>query len=215
MTDTRPPTITTERVAASGGTRQALALSVDDVTRDYSDLEYSAMRRDAVIASVLNLYRAAVVSDDPQLVPAVTNSDADGYELASEITNWISSQLEDLDSPLIDSLGTIIEEGMAYGCKISEVVLRQDATYTGRTQVVLHAIKPKPRHAAALGIDAYGNVQSIWANVMDGAAMRADLAVPRSLLTTANIPARIARRLDPPMPRLGASTMGTVSPSTE
>ena len=48
-----------------------------------------------------------------------------------------------------------------------------------------------------------------------GAAIRADLAVPRSLLTTANMPALIARRFDPSIPRPVASIIGAASPSTE
>lgn len=168
MTDLQEQT--RERVAAAGGwsgARVTPALTLDDVTRDLGDREYAGMLRDAQAGATVNAYVGGVLAHDPQLVPAITDKDQDGYDLAAEIASWIGSQIEDMDAPIFDSLWDITRSGLAYGCKIAEIVLRQDRSYTGRTQVVLHNLKPKPRHAAALGIDPFWNVQSVYASVYD------------------------------------------------
>lgn len=175
MIDRRESTAprTSEQVAVAGGaTRSALPLAIDDLTMELGDCEYTAMGRDAIVSANLNLYSAAVVSDDPQLATAVPDKTKPGYTQAGKLVEWLSAQIETLDQPLHSVLFDMVVSSLQYGCKLAEIVTLRDNTFTGRTQVVLHALKPKPRAATTLNLDPFQNLVGITANVYDRATRK-------------------------------------------
>ena len=150
-------------VASSFVARLVSPLAVDDVTLDLGDREYTAMRRDAIIAANLNLYTSAVLADDPIVTPVVNDKTDARYEQSAALATWVADQIEDMETPIFDALRSMLD-AIAYGCKIAEIIYRADATYTGRQQFVLDKIKPKPRYAALLGLDPFNNVRGVYAN---------------------------------------------------
>lgn len=159
-----------EHVAAAGGYQRTMpVLTIDDLTRDYGDAEYSAMCNDAVVAANLNLYAAGVVSDDPQFAPAVTDKATPGYRQAAKLVDWLEAQIEQMDIPLHAILFDMQRTALAYGCKLAEVVTGRDSTFSGRTQVVLQGIRPLRRDVARLQIDPFDTVVAIDAPVYDPA----------------------------------------------
>lgn len=182
MTDLPPPAPTSERVAVSGAMlndRRILpALTADRVTREHGDHEYRAMLRDAIISANTRLYSSSVVADDPQVVSAQPDKAAADYQQASDMATWLSAQLEDLDTPIFDRLTDVMSAAW-YGCRIAETVYHRDTTYTGRQQIVLHDLKPKPRRAASLAVDQFDNVRGVYAYVLDADNVARYQVLPR------------------------------------
>ncbi len=58
-----------------------------------------------------------------------------------------------------------LADALCYGNKLAEQVYHLDSTYTGLRQLVLRALKVKPRRATAFVVDVYWNVLGLVAHV--------------------------------------------------
>lgn len=165
MTDlaAQPKKLDPTREYVAGGlgawsTPRVLGWAFDDLTAELGDDVYARMTRDAQVGANLNLYTAAVLEDGASLSSAVVDKTADGYQQAADLVAFAERMLDDMETALDDSLWNLLREALACGSKVAEEVYALDRTYTGKTQQVLRALKPKPRHATAYVVDAFNTV---------------------------------------------------------
>lgn len=136
-------------------TLHTLPHAIDDVTADFGDDLYDRMMVDPQVAGSINILKAGILEDGVHLSSAVTDADADGYDLAKEIAAFCTTVLDELDIPLDDVLWNLLD-ALPYGNKIAELVYRQDSRW-----LVLQAIKVKPRRATAFVVDEFMNVRGL------------------------------------------------------
>ncbi len=139
---------------------RAMPWSIDDLTDQYDDGVYERMLFDGVISSCLTIMKTAILEDNINLTPAVTDKTDPRYETAVQYHDFCERTLADLETPLFKVLDNICD-ALAVGNKVAEKVYGYDSTYTGKTQMVLQRIKVKPRHSTAFVVDAYRNVIGI------------------------------------------------------
>lgn len=141
---------------------ETLPWGIDDLSRDLGDDLYERMLYDPQVAAALTLFRAAILETGVRLTSAVSDKAADGYDKADEIADWCERVLTDLDTDLDAVLWDMLE-CVAMGNRVAEQVYEFDATYTGRAQLVLCALKVKPRKSLAFVVDTYMNVLGLMA----------------------------------------------------
>ncbi len=142
-------------LATSG---RPLSWAFDDLTRELGDDIYARMLRDAQVAANINLYTAAVLEDGLSLTSPITNKTADGYDQAAGLVREIELMLGDMEMSLDDSLWDLLRSGLALGSKVAEEVYALDRLPSGKTRMVLQALKPKPRRSTAYVVDSFMNV---------------------------------------------------------
>lgn len=184
-----PQPITTDparEYVAGGHVRTAyrarpLPWAFDDLSRELGDSIYERMLNDAQVNANLTVYKSALISQGTNLVPAISDTAADGYDLATELTAWCERQLSDMTTGLDDALWSLLD-ALALGCKVAEEVYRIEQSYRGRRAYALESLKVKPRRATAFVVDAYGNVAGLVGqepNRPFAAAAHADRLLPR------------------------------------
>lgn len=170
--------LSTESVAGGTGlysrsSLRALPWAFDDLGSTFGDDIYQRMLIDPQVCAVVNTLRAAIIEEGVRLESPLSDSSADGYDLAREIDGFCESVLADLQIPLDDVLWDLLS-AIALGSRAAEQVYQdQPATAyalpgtspISRTQqlLVLSALKPKPRRATAFVVDAYMNVHGLVA----------------------------------------------------
>lgn len=159
----QPVTPTAEYVV--GGRRlwsrgaTTLPWAFDDVTADFGDDIYEKMLLDPQVRACLNVLRSTVIADGVTLSSAIADEEQDGYDLADEIRAFCDSAIADMETPLDDALWDMLA-ALAFGSRIAEEVYRQEGSF-----LTLHALKVKPRKAAAFVVDPFLNVVGIAAQL--------------------------------------------------
>lgn len=151
---------TQEYVSATGAAFygnwwRSLRWAFDDVTEEFGDDVYERMMREPQCLAVLNVVRAGILEDGPQLIPVVSDKDEDGYELSKMLVDDCEEMIEELslDETLWDMLSA-----MPLGNRVAELIF-DDAT--GR----IVSIKPRPRRSVAFVVDVYNNVAGLLARI--------------------------------------------------
>lgn len=141
-----------------------LSWAIDEDAATLGDDLYERMTYDPQVRACVNVLKAAILDEGARISSALDDSDADGYDQARDIALTLERNLDDLTIPFDDVLWNLLD-AMAYGNKVSEQVYALDATYTGRQQLVLRALKVKPRRATGFVVDPYYNVLGLVAHV--------------------------------------------------
>ncbi len=141
-----------------------LSWAIDEDAERLGDDFYERMSYDPQVLACTNVLKAAVLEDGARLTSAVDDEDADGYELAKEIADVLGRNLEDLQIPFDDVIWNLMD-AMAFGNKVAEQVYHLDSSYTGKRQLVLRALKVKPRRSTAFVVDVYWNLLGLVAHV--------------------------------------------------
>lgn len=151
-----------EVAGAAGGwlgprSARSLPWAFDDLTRELGDDIYERMLLDPQVIASVNVLRASILAEGLEITPAITDPDADGYELAQEICGFVCSAIADMDTAIDDVLWDMLK-AIALGARVAEQVYRLEA---GR--LTLHALKVKQRRSTAFVADAYQNVLGLVA----------------------------------------------------
>lgn len=141
---------------------QALAWSIDDITDAYDDSVYERMLFDAMVSACFTILKTAILDEGLRLIPAVDDKDDPDYAKSAEILAFCERVLANLETPLFGVLYNMAD-ALALGNKVAEQVYAYDTTYTGKTRLILRALKVKPRHSTVFVVDAYRNVVGLMA----------------------------------------------------
>jgi len=137
--------------------------SIDDLTQDYGDDLYDRMLCDSVVASTVNVLRAAIIEDGVIVAPSTTDQADPHATLAAEIADLANQMLTDLDTPLDDVLWDMLG-AIALGNRVAELVYAVRPV-AGKQRLMLHALRVKPRHSLAFVLDAYLRLHGFLARV--------------------------------------------------
>ena len=143
---------------------RVLSWAIDEDAATLGDDIYERMSYDPQIRACTNILKAGILEEGARIASAVDDKDADGYDQARDIADALTRNLDDLTIPFDDVMWNLMD-AMAYGNKIAEQVYALDSTYTGRQQLVLRALKVKPRRATAFVVDVFWNVLGLVAHV--------------------------------------------------
>jgi len=162
LATTEQQTLSTEYVVGGGfwwyqgarGRALALPWAIDDVSRDFGDDIYDRMDDDSAVASVDLLYRSGVLEDGVTLSPAVDDETADGYDQAAELVDFCEQNLEELETPLDDTLWDMAG-CMGRGNRVAEIIYHpfDQSPLPGRA--VLQNLVVKPRESVAFVVSPY------------------------------------------------------------
>ena len=171
---TRPAQLDTEYVVGGalwwyrGVDRlQALPWAIDDITADFGEDAYERMLLDSQVSACDTLLRASILEDGVDLAPAVTDADADGYDLAVELVGLCEPQLAAIDTALDDVLWDLLG-ALAGGNRIAEITYWPFDASPNPGRAVLRSITVKPRTQTAFVVDAYQRVIGICGQQADG-----------------------------------------------
>ena len=137
--------------------QRLLPAYIDDLTAELGDDLYERMENDPMVRACLGVIKTGILEESVTLVPAIDDDTADGYQQSADLVDWCQAILDDLTIPLDDVLWDMLS-CMAYGVRVAEQKYEIERTYTGQEQVVLCALKPKPRAAIGFAVDPYLNV---------------------------------------------------------
>lgn len=182
MTDratTKPETLSTEYVVGGGywwygGSRgRALSLpwAIDDVTRDFGDDIYERMEDDSCVASVDMLFRSGVLEDGVTLSPAVDEEGADGYDQAVELVAFCEQNLDELETPLDDTLWDLASN-MGRGNRVAEIVYHPFEVAPQPGRAMLQNLVVKPRESLAFVVSPYMRLYGLMAQQPGGALVQ-------------------------------------------
>ncbi len=162
-----------EYVSAGGGVWTAIARTarrlpwhLDDVTRDFGDDLYDRMLLDPQVAAAINVMKAAILEDGAHIVAWLHDESDPQFQQAQELFTFCEDVLENLDTPLDDVLWNLLD-AIATGNRVAEQVYEQRGA-----QLVLRALKVKPRRSTAFVVDSYNNVLGLL-GAIPGAPMAA------------------------------------------
>lgn len=133
---------------------RTLPPQLDDITNELGIEIYERMMLDPQVAAIVNVLRASVLADGLTLAPAVDEDDP-GHARAVEISDFCTSVLADMETPIMDALWDLLL-AIPMGVRIAEQVYRVDAG-----KLVLHRLKVKRRGAIAMVVDPYLNVVGV------------------------------------------------------
>lgn len=155
----------TQREYVAGGSSfyqngaRSLPWAIDDITQDLGDDVYDRMLMDPQVAASVNVFKAAILEDGVNLVPPVTDMDADGYDLAVEIDAFCEHALDEMPSEIsFDDTLWDLASGIALGNRVAEQTYHVDRTFSGKQQLTLASVKVKPRRSTAFVVDTWYNV---------------------------------------------------------
>lgn len=147
-----------------GDRQRALPPYIDDLTWDLGDDLYERMDHDPMVNAAGNVLITGVLEESVGLLPAVDQQDQDGYDESKELVDFCNPILANLTIPLDDVCRDLLS-AMKFGNRVAENVWAYDSTYTGKTQIILSALKVKPRSATAFVVDPYMNVLGLLGQV--------------------------------------------------
>lgn len=159
---TRPAALDQEYVVGGGywwyrgqGARGlALPAAIDDIAQDLGDDIYERMELDGGVASVDVLCRSGILEDGVTLTPAVDDREADGYDQAVELVDFCEQNLEDLETPIGDTLWDMAGS-MGRGNRVAEIVYHPFDSSPLPGRAVLQNLVVKPREVTAFVVDPY------------------------------------------------------------
>lgn len=139
------------RLSLTRGIR-ALPWAIDDLSTDFGDDIYERMLLDAQIVACVNIFKASILEDGIHLVPAVLDEAELEHARAAEIATFCQDILNDLDPSIDDTMWDMLD-AVALGNRVAEEVW---ALRDG--QLVLRALKVKPRRSVSFVVDEFMNV---------------------------------------------------------
>jgi hypothetical protein len=140
-----------------GQRKQALPPFIDDLTAELGDDVYERMLRDPVVSAALNVLTSSVLAESVTIIPAIDDRDADGYQQSADLVPWCQAIIDNLDMAIDDVLFDLLN-ALALGNRVAEQVYHIDQSYSGKQEIVLRALKVKPRASTAFVVDEYLNV---------------------------------------------------------
>lgn len=132
----------------------ALPHAVDEIAQDFGDDIYDRMELDSQVAACDIGLRAAVLEDGITLTPAVEEASKDGYEQAVELVDFCEQVLDQLCTPLDDTLWDLLG-CMGRGNRLAEIVYHPFDRSPLPGRAVLDNLVVKPRESAAFVVDPY------------------------------------------------------------
>jgi hypothetical protein len=142
---------------------QSLPQYVDDAQRDFGFDIYERMLKDPAVFSSMQTIKIGILSQGARFIaPADAlpsfRDDPEAqarYERAEEIRSFIESICMNLQQPLEDILGEMLD-ALSFGYSVAE------KTYEARgSKLVLKSLKPKPRRNFAFAVDRYTNLAGL------------------------------------------------------
>jgi hypothetical protein len=162
-------------LAALAAIRQALPQYCDDVSRDYGGDIYDKMQTDADAGPAFQTLKLAILADGVNIAPAVempsdtSNAkpdEIDEAEQAKEYADFIRRCFDGADRSISDIADELLD-GLAYGNKISEIVLKP-GTGEDSGRLVLKAVKGKNWRNVAYVVDPFMEVQGVLGATPEG-----------------------------------------------
>lgn len=150
---------------------RSLPWGIDDLTADLGDDLYERMMRDPQIAACIQIWKASIIEDGAQLVPAVTESADPEAVIAQAICTAAQEMLDNLETAFDAALWNLMDAA-PLGNKVAELVWRLDETPDG-PRMNLRAMKCKPRRMTAFVVDRYNNVVGLTAATKQNPAILA------------------------------------------
>ncbi len=141
---------------------RSLPWAIDDITGDFGDDLYDRMLLDPEVAANVNALKAAILEDGVTLTSAIEEEDDPDYEQAQTICDVATDMLSKL-TPALDVVLWDMLAAVALGNTVAEQVYVIDDVYTGTPQLVLKALKVKPRRATAYVVDVFDNLVGLMA----------------------------------------------------
>lgn len=145
--------------------QQVLSLAFDDLTLEFGSDIYNRMLMHPQVKAKINILITWILQSGVTFAPAVTDKTADGYDQAAELVGWCERVFDDLDTSLDDVIFDMAS-AIAYGCRTAELISAYDATYTGRTQLVIRRLNVKPVSAVKFVVDDFNNVLGIYGGMV-------------------------------------------------
>lgn len=139
-----------------GQRKQALPPFIDDLTAELGDDVYERMLRDPVVSAALNVLTSSVLAESVTIIPAIDDRDADGYQQSADLVPWCQAIIDNLDMAIDDVLFDMLN-ALALGNRVAEQVYHIDQSYSGKQEIVLRALKVKPRASTAFVVDEFLN----------------------------------------------------------
>ncbi len=135
---------------------RVLGWAIDDLEETLADPVYSAMMNDAQVFACVAILKASILEDGVTFTAAETDEAADGYALAADLRDFCERVIADLATPIDNVLWNMLD-ALAFGNKVAEQVYAVEASPSGARQVVLRALKVKPRRSTSFVVDAFNN----------------------------------------------------------
>jgi hypothetical protein len=136
----------------AGNVLRTLPHAIDDLTSELSDDIYERMQRDGQIAAIMRLLKSAILSEGVSLASPVADEAEADFKQAQEIKDFCTEVMANLTTPIEDVLRNLLD-ALTMGSKVAEQIyaLREN-------QLVLTALKVKPRRSTAFLVDPFNNV---------------------------------------------------------
>ena len=147
-----------------GKTLRRLPHPIDDLSSDLGLDVYDRMRKDPQVRSCVRLLQASILEDGVQLSPAVSDQQADGYDVAVEIKDEAEWMLDNLD-PDLSSVLYDLSLAICYGHRVAEQVYEQQRGIKKDSLLQLTRLKVKPNKSYALVVDPYMNLVGVSPSV--------------------------------------------------
>jgi hypothetical protein len=136
----------------AGNVLRTLPHAIDDLTSELADDIYERMQRDGQIAAIMRLLKSAILSEGVSLASPIADEAERDFSRAQEVLDFCADVIANLTTPMEDVLRNLLD-ALTMGSKVAEQVyeLRD-------SQLVLTALKVKPRRATAFLVDPFNNV---------------------------------------------------------
>lgn len=125
----------------------------------YGDLDDELIRMmscDAVIASDYELVNENVLADGGQIIPAVTDEEGEGYDLAQRIAGFCAEAVESMETDPVELFEQMLE-ARKYGNRIAEITFK-NVLNGAESKLTLRSIKVKSRNAVQFVLDSFNNL---------------------------------------------------------
>ena len=136
---------------------RSLPWAFDDISADFGDDIYRRMLLDSAVSAAINTLKTGIIEDGLTLITAIAEQADPQYQRALDITAFCDRCLTNVQTPIDDVLWDLLD-ALALGARVAEKIYEQDGG-----QLVLRAIKVKPRRSTAFVVDAYMNLVGLLA----------------------------------------------------
>ena len=168
---------------------RALSWDIDDLSETVGTDVYAAMLNEASVLAAIYIFKSGVISSGMTFSAAIDDEEDPQHARASTILAFCEQVISDLPLGLDNILWNMLD-ALAFGNKVAEQVYTMDATYTGRQQVILRALKVKPTKSVAFVVDSFNNVLGLL-GLIPGVAF--PVQVGTYLVSPQNVPNLLPR----------------------
>ncbi len=161
----RPPMGETGQTIHSIGPRTGgyWPLVTDDLIVVKGNAVYAKMRHDADVKSALHVKSCGVLSKGWEITCGIGEGD-DGYEAASEQSNFVADCFNNMPGSLDKILKEILYDGLLYGTGIAE----KNWALRGDGRLGFASIKPKDPTYYYCDLDDFSNLTGLWIRGLGG-----------------------------------------------